>query len=236
MRHLKIKKKEFQFLLKSLAKLSDSSILTLSSDGINAISSSEDNSMYLWGCLDGDFEDNTLNLPSLRKLSTALDLISDDDITLIINNNNLEYKNKNIKFVYHLYDDGILTRPKLSLEKIRSFKYDVEFEFDMKFLSSILKHSSITSTNKIYIYTDNGHLIWSLADKTIVNSDSLSIIGSKVSFNLPPIIINIDNMKNISKTSSNSAIFRVNSKLGVGNIDIESNDLHLNYIISSLVK
>src|SRR5690606_31023873 len=117
----------------------------------------------------------TLNLPSLKKLAKALDMVDSDEIDLNVKSNHLEYKDKKIKFKYHLHEDGVITRPKLSLEKIRNFAYDVEFELDFDFLADVLKKSSITNTNKLYIFTEDDVLVWKLGDETAPNSDTLSI-------------------------------------------------------------
>jgi hypothetical protein len=128
----------------------------------------------------------------------------------------LEYKDKQIKFKYHLHEEGVITRPKLSLEKIRNFEYNIEFELDFDFLSNILQKSSITNTKKLYIFTEDGNLVWKVGDETVPNSDTLSIVGDEVEFELNPFILKIDNLKLLSKVSKTGNVFKINSKLGVG--------------------
>lgn len=203
-------------------------------DGIHGIASSEDNSMYAHAFLQGDFIEKNLNLPSLKKLAKALDMISSDDVNLKLNGNHLEYKDKQLKFKYHLHEDGVITRPKLSLEKIRNFEYNLEFELDFDFLSDLLQKSSITNTKKLYLFTENDHIVWKIGDDTIPNSDSLSIVGEEVDFELQSFILKIDNLKLLSKVSKNENIFKINSKLGVGCIITKSGDFEMEYIFSSL--
>lgn len=229
-----LKKKEFQLLLSSLGQVSDTCVLELGEDGIHGISSSEDNSMYAHAHLIGEWEDQNLNLPSLKKLSKALDMVSADDIKLKLNGNHLEYKDKQIKFKYHLHEDGVITRPKLSLEKIRNFEYDIEFELDFDFLSSVLQKSSITSTKKLYLFTEDGDLVWKLGDETVPNSDSLSIVGESVDFELESFILKIDNLKLLNKVSKTGNLFKINSKLGVGCIVSRNGGFEMEYIFSSL--
>jgi hypothetical protein len=203
-------------------------------DGIHGIASSEDNSMYAHAYLRGDFEEKNLNLPSLKKFSKALDMISFDNVKMKLNGNHLEYKDKQIKFKYHLHEEGVITRPKLSLEKIRNFEYDIEFDLDFDFLSNILQKSSITNTKKLYIFTEDNHLVWKVCDETVPNSDSLSIVGDEVDFELNQFILKIDNLKLLSKVSKTGNIFKINSKLGVGCIVTKSGDFEMEYIFSSL--
>jgi hypothetical protein len=231
---MNLKKREFQMLLSSLGNINDSCVLEIGEDGIHGISSSEDNSMYAHAFLRGDFEENTLNLPSLKKLDKAVDMIPSDDVKLKIKSNHLEYKDKDLKFKYHLHDDGVITKPKLSLEKIRNFEYDVEFELDFEFLSKILQKSSITNTKKLYIFTEDDNLVWKIGDETAPNSDSLSITSGSVDFELTPFILKIDNLKLLSKISNTGNLFKINTKLGVGCITSSYGDFEMEYIFSSL--
>ena len=231
---IRLNKKPFQSLLLSLSQIHDTCILEMTEDGIHAIASSEDNSMYAHAYLQGDFEQKNLNLPSLKKLSKALDMISSEDIKMKLNGNHLEYKDKQIKFKYHLHEEGVITRPKLSLEKIRNFEYNIEFELDFDFLSNIIQKSSITNTTKLYISTEDDHLVWKIGDETVPNSDSLSITGDEVDFELNAFILKIDNLKLLSKVSKTDNVFKINSKLGVGCILTRNGEFEMEYIFSSL--
>lgn len=193
--------------------------------------------MFLWSSLDGDFDiETTLNLPSLSKLSKLLDMVGSPDITFKVNTNNLNYKSKAAKFTYHLYEDGILAKPKITLNKIKSIVYDYEFEITKEFLKNLLSNSSIfKDTNKLYIYTEDDHMIWSLADRTMANTDTLTIIGDRVDFEMDEFILNLDNIRLINFGESNTANFKI-SKNGIGKIEIETGELKLNYIVSSLIK
>lgn len=191
--------------------------------------------MYAHAFLRGGFEENVLNLPSLKKLSKALDMVLKDEVSLKFNGNHLEYKDKKIKFKYHLHESGVITRPKLSLEKIKNFEYDIKFSLDFDFLSDILQKSSITNTKKLYISTEDDYLIWKIGDETVPNSDSLSIQGDEVDFELPaPFILKTDNLKLLSKVSKTGNLFKINSKIGVGSIITRKGDFEIEYIFSSL--
>jgi len=192
--------------------------------------------MYLWANMVGEYDEMELRLPSLSKLDKVLKMIPSDEIDIEVKNNHLNYKDDKIKFKYHLYDVGILTKPKLSLEKINSFKYDVDFCFSGEFLSDLLKNSSITGTDKLYISTEDGKLVWKLADQTITNSDTFTIVGSEVDFDMEPFIVKLDNMKRLAKIKDAITKFSYSQSIGVGNIVIQKDDISLNYIMSSMVK
>lgn len=236
--NLTLKTKEFNGLLGCLSKIQDSAILEVKRDEIYSIVSSEDRSLFLWASLSGDFEEEvSLNIPSLAKLSSALDIVGSTEIVFGLTRNHLEYRGKTLKFNYHLYDDGILSKPKVTLAKIKSLTYDFEFEISKVFLKSLLKNSSVfKGTNKLYIYTEDGHLVWSLADKTMTNSDNLTIIGDSVDFEMDEFILNLDNVRLLSfQDGHNEATFKIN-KNGIGKIELTFGDLSLNYIVTSLTQ
>jgi hypothetical protein len=237
MSKLKFNKQDFKNFLEGLSKVSDTSILNIEPDKIFAISSSEDRSMFLWSTLEGDFDtEQVLNIPSVRKLSKALDLISEKEVEFDLNSNNLEYKGSKIKFKYHLYSDGILVAPKLTLTKIQSLKYDYEFDVSKSFFTTLTKQSSIfKDTNKLYIFTENGKLYWSLGDKTMMNTDVLTIEGDSVDFEMEEFILNLDNMQLLSFGDATEFTFKIN-EMGIGRIALQNGNVELNYIISSLTK
>lgn len=237
MSKIKFNRKDIKNLLDGLSKVSDTAILNLKNDEIYAISSSEDRSMFLWSSLEWDSnEDRVLNLPSVKKLSKSLDLVPLDEVEFTLNSNNLEYKGEKIKFKYHLYGDGILVAPKLTLSKIKSLQYEYEFDVSKSFLDSVIKQSSIfKDTNKLYIFTEDNKLYWSLGDRTMMNTDVLTIEGDDVDFEMDEFILNLDNIRLLSFSDSKVFTFKIN-KLGIGNISLKNGNVDLNYILSSLTK
>ena len=234
---MKLQSKEFKTFLKSLAKISDTSILEVNTDEIYSLAASDDRSMFLWSSLTGDFDfSGSLNMPSLSKLSKLLDIVGSKDITFKVNKNNIEYKGKGVKFTYHLYDEGILAKPKITLNKIKSLTFDYTFDISKVFLKTLLTNSSVfKDTNKLYIYTEDDQLIWSLGDRTIKNTDVFTVVGDDVEFEMDEFILNLDNVRLIDFGDSDIATFQI-SKNGIGKIEIQSDDTKLNYILSSLTK
>jgi len=239
MSKLTFNKSNLLYLLDSLSKINDTCILHIKDDEAYAVSISEDASFILWGSISGEFGiETTLNLPSLKKLINALKVSGDEtDVTLILNKNNLEYRGDKIKFKYHLYDDGILTKPKTSLEKIQSLSYNIDVDFTKSFLKNLLKTSSMFSdVNKLYINTINGIVTWALQDKTLTNSDTYSFSGNAVDFELDDFILNLDNLRMITLSAEENLQLKINTTYGIGNLSLINGDVSLNYILSSLVK
>lgn len=224
--------------LEAVSKIADSAILNLNSQGhAYAIVSSSDNTLILYGETDISTDRNcTLNVPDLKKLIRALDSIPSNDISLKVNSNNIEYSGAGIKFKYHLYEDGFLSRPSINIDKIKAFKYDLSFSLKKDKFQSILKGSTFASeTNKLYLYTENGTLKGELTDRARHNTDVLAMDLCEVDFNLSPLPINLDNIKLLT-IAGDEISFGVNTEYGVVIIDICSDKTKLKYIITSLTQ
>lgn len=236
-KNIKFNKKSATEFFDSLSKIHDQSILEADLDTIDAITASEDRSFFLWARLNGDFGiTDTFNMPSITKLSKAVAMVPDEEFSMKVASNNLEYKGKELKFKYHLYDNGILTKSKLSLAKIQSFTYDFEFEVEVSFIKNLLKCSTINKdVSKLYVYVEDGKLTWSIADRTMTNTDELTLVSEDVDFDMDPFIMKLENFRLISMLKVNKLKFRI-TKDRIGNIQLKSGDLELNYIIASLQK
>ena len=114
---------EFLKFLDSLSKISESAIITVDREKVSSLVSSPDSTLILHAQvnMESGFYD-TLNIPDVKKLTRVLDTISDEEIDLIINSNNIAYKGNGVKFKYHLFDDGFLTKPGLGVSEIISRK------------------------------------------------------------------------------------------------------------------
>lgn len=235
---IKFNKTEFKKFLGGLSKVSDGAILNVESDKVYAISSSEDRAMFIFAVLNTPNQFTTsLNLPSVGKLMKTMDIVEGDTVEFDVNSNNLEYIGKKVKFKYHLYADGILVPPKMTLKKIETMKYDYTFSVTKEFLASILKQSTIfKDTNKLYIYTTNGVLYWSFGDKTMVNTDVLTIESESVGFDMDEtFIVNLDNVRLMAMQGADVLNFKI-SNIGAGTVQLQNENVELNYILSSQIK
>jgi hypothetical protein len=239
MTKIKVNKAEFLFFIDSLSHLSDSAILHIKDGGISALGTNLDASLFLWNTMPVDCDsEEVLNIPSLMKLHSALKMCGNSDtLELILNKNNIEYRGSNIKFKYHLYEDGVIMKSKTSLTKLQSLKYDVEVKFTKQFLSAFLKSAySFSKIKKLHLYTEDDHLIWSIQDKTIANSDVFSVVGQSVDFDLDQFIMNLDNVRLLVLPKDVDITLKMNIKLGIGKFELKYDNVNLNYIISTLIK
>jgi hypothetical protein len=226
--------------LEAISKINESTILNANQDIglISSLVSSADNTLILYSEL-SNIEVNyngSINIPDIKKLTRVVDSIDTKDVSLLINSNNIEYKGKSLKFKYHLYEDGFLTKPSINIDKIKNFNYNVKFTLKKDTINSIIKGSTFASeTNKLYLYTEDGRLKGELTDRARHNTDVFAIDLGEVDFELSPLPLNFDNIKLLSFISDDIN-FGINTEYGVTVIDILNNTIKLKYIITSLTQ
>ena len=226
--------------LEAVSKINESTILNASQDLglISSLVSSADNTLILYSELsDIDVNYNgSINIPDIKKLTRVVDSIDTKEVSLLVNSNNIEYKGKSLKFKYHLYEDGFLTKPSINIEKIKNFNYNIKFTLKKDTINSIIKGSTFASeTNKLYLYTEDGRLKGELTDRARHNTDVFAIDLGEADFNLEPLPLNFDNIKLLSFISDDIN-FGINTEYGVTVIDILNSSIKLKYIITSLTQ
>lgn len=237
-RELRIKNRnEFLRYLDSVSKINDSAIFEITPSGISCLVSSIDNTLIQLSEYKSDFDfTSVLNIPDIKKFQRVIDTLNSDEFTLTLDTNCLEYKGKDIKFKYHLFEEGFLSKPSLNVEKIKNFDYDVSFEFTRDVLQSLLKGSTFASeTNKVYLYTEGSSVKADLTDRSRHNTDNYSITICDSDFELKPTPINFDNIRLLSNID-NKYTCNINTEYGVVVIDNNTDAIKLKYIISSLTQ
>lgn len=237
-RELRIKNRnEFLRYLDSVSRINDSAIFEITPSGMSCLVSSIDNTLVMLSEFKSDFDiTTTINVPDIKKFQRVIDTLTGDEVTLIINSNNLEYKGNDVKFKYHLFEEGFLTKPGLNVDKIRSFKFDVNFDFSRDIVQSLLKGSTFASeTNKVYFYTEGGSVKADLTDKARHNTDNYSLTICDSDAELKDTPVNFDNIRLLSAVS-NEYKCSVNTDYGVVVIDNDTDCIKLKYIISSLTQ
>ncbi len=236
---LKLKNKgEYLKFLDAVSRINDTGVILDIKEGeLSSLVSSLDSTLILHGVYKSSFEfEDTLNIPDVKKLRYVLDTIEEESIHLDINPNNLQYSGNGVKFKYHLYEEGFITRPNINLDKINKFKFNVNFNLNKATIQRLFKGSTFASeTNKIYFYTENDLLMAELTDRARHNTDNFTLSLGKVDFSLEPISINLDNMRLISLLNDDIRV-KINTEYGVVVFDIEDSDIKLRYIISALTQ
>lgn len=225
--------------LDALSKINNSAIVRVSESGtLTSLVSSPDNNLILYSEMSGIScsLNMTLNIPDINKLIRVTESVNTEDIELTLNNNNIEYVGPNLKFKYHLFDDGFLNSPTINIAKILEMKCDVEFNITKQLLGSIIKGSSFaTDTNKVYLFTEDGVLKAELTDRAKHNTDMYNLTLGPTDYHFDPVILNIDNIKLLSCVSDILKI-SINTTYSVNVVDISNNSIKLKYIIASLAQ
>ena len=226
-----------------VSKINNSCVLNLSDQGMSTLLASADNTVILYSQYKTQFNlaaNTKINLPDIGRLSKILACIPVDAIELSINENHIEYKSKDIRFKYHLLDDGILTTPSISVEKIKGLTYNTTFELPFTSIISLIKSSSFTlDLNKVYIFTKESSVYAEINDKTSHNVDSIclkicdSYEGSPIDEPLP---VSFDTIRTLAGSSAPQINTFINSELNVMTFEVNNNNIKNTYIVSGLVK
>lgn len=241
---LKIKNKTdfVRNFLQPISKISDASVLEVSGKELTCLTCTADNSVILsiQCSIEDEFSENqVLNCPDIKKLIKAIDTIKEDDIEFHLENNNLSYKGKSLRFKYHLQEDGIIKKPKLNLKKLEETDFHSSFVLEHDKIKELIKGSVFSSdSNKIYITGTNEGVFAELTDKTRNNIDSITLqISDKLEGdNINSLPLSFEIFRIMDTSGTKNILVKSNNKLGVVIFQIASNYNKLTYIMSSLTK
>jgi len=235
-----INKESFLFnYLTQISKITDSCVLEINEDKIFCKVSSGDNTIILFSNYNTDnkIEKIILNLPDCKKLIKLLSCINSENITFKLEKNCLTYSSEDIKFRYHLLEDGLVTTPKVNVDKVNDIKFDTNFILTKSAISNLIKASSINSeVDKLYLYSNNTFLMGDFTDNSRHNIDSLAI---KIATNYDgapiksPVPINFEIIRQL--TSTNNVSVKYCSNLGVFLFEVEYPNVISKYLITALV-
>jgi hypothetical protein len=226
--------------LSPLSKITDSAVISVNKGKITSLISTSDNTIIV----DANYSDDkidvkkTLNIPDLKKLFRVISCIDEDNFDLDISSNFIGYSSKNVRFKYHLYDDGIISSPKLNVEKLKTFSFDGSFTLPYAAVVNLVKGSSIsTETNKIYISVKDKIVFGELTDKTRANIDSYGIQvadnydGTQFALAIP---LNFEIFRIISSMRFKELQTQLITKMGVLTFDLNLDNAQFKFVVSAL--
>jgi hypothetical protein len=242
---IKIQSKDFfiKYFLQPISKVSDSCCIVATNGALKSTVCSPDNSIVLNNNLVVDTSverDTTLNIADIKKLIRALEAISEDEIVLTFDKNNIAYKNKTVSFKYHLLEDGVINIPKINLEKINNIKFDTTFDITEKALSDLIKASTFcVDSNKIYFQASSETgVVAELTDRTRSNIDSFGVTINEgyEGSDIKNLCLSMEVMRIISTNKVKQVHCSVNNSLGVVLFNYGNKVIQTRYIVSSLTK
>ena len=231
-----------RYFLVPLSKISENCCIVLEQDKISCLVNTADNSIILNNSFKIESSVDSpvsLNVPDIKKLIRAFEVIEEDKISLKIDKNNISYSNKNVSFKYHLLESGVINRPKINIDKINSIKFSTSFDLAEESFSEIIKASTFcVDSNKIYIFTKEGAVYGELTDRSRPNVDSFGIkITETFSGNdINNLCLNLEVLRILSTSKVKSIHTKINTELGVVLFNYNNNIINTQYIVSSLTK
>jgi DNA polymerase III sliding clamp (beta) subunit (PCNA family) len=227
--------------LQPISKISDSCVIRLTDNGFSCLTCTSDSTVILHNEYKADIDidgELTLNISDIKKIIKAIECIQSDKFQLAIDKNNISYTGRDIKFKYHLLEDGIITVPKLNIEKIESLEFPVVFTVQYKSLLELIRGSTFAAeTNKLYLHAENDQIMGDLTDRSRNNVDSISIpLCDYAGTNFNNIVLNFEIIRIISGVRVKQLECKINPKVGVVLFQIIDNSIKTRYISSSLIK
>jgi len=223
-----------------LSKITDSAVIKIAPGKITSLISTSDNTIIV----NSEYNDDsikavkTLNVPDLKKLCRVISCIDETTFNLDISSNFIGYDSRNVRFKYHLYDDGIIASPKLSIDKLNSLEFDGKFTLPLASVINLIKGSSIsTETNKIYLSVKDKQIFGELTDKTRSNIDSYGInisddySGTQFAVAIP---LNFEIFRIISSMRFKELQANLITKMGVLTLDLNLDNSKFKFVISAL--
>jgi hypothetical protein len=117
-----------------VSKVADSAVLNITPGNITTLIATNDNTIIV----NASFNDEAititkiLNVPDIKKFCRILSCIEEATISLNVEGNNIGYSAAAIRFKYHLYEDNIISQPKINIEKLPNAEGDVNSTFASK--------------------------------------------------------------------------------------------------------
>lgn len=228
--------------LSPISKLTENTVIKVRDNEITSLSSSSDGTLIVNCSFKQSNEvDETvfLNIPDINKFIKVLGCVDDTDIDVEFNNNNIQYKSKQMGFKYHLLDDGIIDPPAVDINKIKKIDFPFRFQTNQNTINQLVKGSTFTTdTDKIYFYTEDDDVMASLTDKQRHNVDSYTqSIASEHKGDLQgkELALSFETIRIISSIRFENLIVNVNPELNVFLFQVETQSSTIVVVSSGFV-
>ena len=222
--------------LRPISALTDAVILKTKDNKLEC-SANNEQGLIIYASYDLDVQsDLVLNIPNIKKLEKILSFIESDDVDLTYKENSLSYKDKKMRFKYHFLDDNIIQAPKLSVEKIMSLPYDIEFNIDSSKISELAKGAAfVAESEKLYFNISEGKIFAEITDRSNSSVDSYSILvndtaeAKDVSFPM-----HFDIVRLLGATNHIRINVKINTEQGLSTFELKTETSMLKYIVPGL--
>ena len=227
--------------LTPISRVSESAVLDIQPGLIKTIIATNDNAIVISAQYNDKSVDLTrkLNIPDIKKFCRILSCIEEQQISFNLETNSIGYTSPTVRFKYHLYEDNIISLPKLNMDKLSKLSVDGKFSLSNIAITSLIKGSSIaTETNRLYLSFKGNIVHGDLTDLTRANTDSY---GMKLTDDYSgqqldkPIPLNFEIFRIISCIKFKTITAQLIAKLGVLIFDIALESTDIRFVASALV-
>lgn len=238
---IQVNNNAFSNLLQLASKFGDTCQIKLEENVLSLITASTNGSTVLYVTSPITFTDKlSLNIPSINKLQKLVNCISQPLLDFSFNQNHIAYNDGTLRFKYHVFDDGIISIPKINPLKIKQLSFHTDFSLLYQDITQILKLSTFTGDiNKVYLSAENNGILVNFADNQRQNTDSAGYTIKDISINgvLESFALNIDPIRVINSIDCDKTTpiqFKINNELKVLLVNCVVNNVDYTIIISGL--
>lgn len=166
-----------------VGKITDSCVLVFEDNKIHTTAYHRPSNTVLYIECDSVRKNNgSICIGDVNRLINIInsDVSSVGNIKLCVVDNYLLYESNSLKFKYHLKDASFLDKMPFSEKQINELEYDVNFDFSIEDMSSILRANSyVPNTNKFYFYVKDKKVHVDVTDYEVPNMDYYTLIFDK---------------------------------------------------------
>lgn len=228
--------------LSLISKTCESVCIKVDKDKIYSVTSSSDNTIVVFSTFkqSNELEQNLkLNIPDINRFTRLLSCVNETDIELSHDSNCLRYKSKNVRFKYHLLEDGIITVPAVSIDKIKKLSFEHVFEMKHEDITSLIKGSSLmTDADKLYFYVQDGDIYAEITDKETQNTDSYAqqVYQGFTGGEFKQMSINFEILRMLSGLRFDHVTIRINTDVNVLLFEVDVSNIKHNFICTTYVR
>lgn len=228
--------------MEPLLKLNPRCVLKIKPDQVQAKSSYPDGSLFLEASsgIDTDVTNETeLAFIDLSRFIKTLDFVQKDVVSFKLDQNNISYKDSTNHFMMQLYDTKVVTKPRLSFDKINALPFDLDVVLNTDVFFEIIKASAIyPDLNKLYFNFANNNMTIELSDRQKSQCDGFT----RTVDNIPSpnggieFILPLDPLRVILANKMEKLQFRFHKTSSLVNLIYETDGIKMSYVIPCLIK
>ena len=228
--------------LSLLSKTCDSACINIDHEKIYCVTSNGDNTIVVFSTYQqsNDVENKIkCNIPDINRLTRLFSCINSPTATIEHDNNCLRYKSSSVRFTYHLLEDGIITVPAVSIDKIKKLTFNHVFKISKNDILSLIKGSSLmTDADKLYFSVQDQGVFAEITDKETQNTDSYTqLVHDQYTGEMfKEMSINFEILRILSSLRFEHVQVRVNTDVNVLLFEVITDNIKHTFICTTYVK